>query len=328
MSQTSLAALCARLRATKGVLHKTDIALAYRGLGVADTLCRVGDDCAAIPDGDGHLLLAIEGLLDEFVQREPWFAGYCGVMVNISDVAAMGGRPTAVVDALWTASHERGATIFAGMRAAADAYGVPIVGGHTNARSDADRLAVAVLGRARRLLTSFDARPGDVVMAAIDLRGRYFEPYAYWNASTDAPASRLRGDIALLAELAEDKCCSAGKDISMGGILGTLLMLMECSGVGALVDLDRVPKPAATDIERWLMSFPSYGYLLAVPPANVDDVQQRFERRGIACAAVGTCTTGTALDVAHAGGTERFWDLGDRAFTGVPPPAVLGGGRL
>ena len=32
---------------------------------------------------------------------EPWFAGYCGVMVNLSDVAAMGGRPVAVVDALW-----------------------------------------------------------------------------------------------------------------------------------------------------------------------------------------------------------------------------------
>ena len=58
-----------------------------------------GDDCAAIPDGDGHLLFAIEGFVEDFVAQQPWFAGYCGVMVNVSDIYAMGGRPLAVVDA-------------------------------------------------------------------------------------------------------------------------------------------------------------------------------------------------------------------------------------
>jgi AIR synthase-related protein len=302
--------------------HKADIALAYRGLAGGEAPCRVGDDCAAIPDGDGYLLFAIEGLLDEFVQREPWFAGYCGVMVNISDVAAMGGRPTAVVDALWTANHARGATMFAGMRAAADAYGVPIVGGHTNARSDGDRLAVAVLGRARRLLTSFDARPGDVLLAAIDLRGAYVEPYPYWNCSTRAPGAQLRGDLAILSELAEEKCCFAAKDISMGGIIGTLLMLLECSDVGATIDLGRLPKPTGVDLERWLVTFPSYGYVLAAPPQNAADVQARFERRGIACTAFGTCTNGTALDVKLGAQTERFWDLRDAPFTGARTAAV------
>ena len=74
MNDDTLAELCARLRAAKGMQHKTDIALAYRSLEASPTPCRVGDDCAAIPDGEGYLLLAIEGLLDEFVQREPWFA--------------------------------------------------------------------------------------------------------------------------------------------------------------------------------------------------------------------------------------------------------------
>ena len=36
---------------------------------------RVGDDCAAIPDGDGYLLLAIEGFINDFVAADPWFAG-------------------------------------------------------------------------------------------------------------------------------------------------------------------------------------------------------------------------------------------------------------
>ncbi|WP_084673843.1 AIR synthase related protein [Methylobacterium sp. WSM2598] len=57
----------------------------------------VGDDCAAIPVGDGHLLLAAAGGHDGVVASDPYFAGYCGVMVNLGDVAAMGGRPLAVV---------------------------------------------------------------------------------------------------------------------------------------------------------------------------------------------------------------------------------------
>lgn len=316
MTGAALDDLCRRLRSANGLQHKTDIALAYRGLGSDPGLCPVGDDCAAIPDGDGFLLFAIEGLLDEFVAREPWFAGYCGVMVNLSDVAAMGGRPTAVVDALWTAGHERGATIFAGMRAAANAYGVPIVGGHTNARSDGDRLAVAVVGRARQLLTSFDARPGDTLLAAIDLRGAYFEPYPYWNCSTTAAPDRLRGDLAILPGLAESDLCAAAKDISMGGVLGTLLMLLECSGVGATIDLERIPKPEQAPLERWLTSFPSFGYLLAVAPERVAAVVERFARRGIACAPIGACTSDERLVVESEHVQHEFWDFRRTAFTG------------
>ncbi|MDI7048014.1 hypothetical protein QMN58_31425, partial [Escherichia coli] len=46
----------------------------------------VGDDCAALPDGDAYLLFAIEGMVSDFVQAMPWFAGYSSVMVNVSDI--------------------------------------------------------------------------------------------------------------------------------------------------------------------------------------------------------------------------------------------------
>ena len=92
----------------------------------------VGDDCAAIRDpSGGYLLLAAEGLLQRFVADDPWFAGYSAVMVNISDVCAMGGRPIAVVDVMWTPDHEMTRPVWDGMKAAARDYGVPIVGGHT-----------------------------------------------------------------------------------------------------------------------------------------------------------------------------------------------------
>jgi AIR synthase-related protein len=313
----SLADLCATVRASLGFEHKHDIAQAFRALGSASAAARNGDDCAAIPDGDGFALFAIEGLLDAFVRSEPWFAGYCGVMVNLSDVAAMGGRATAVVDALWANGDDAAREIFAGMRAASEAYGVPIVGGHTNLRSAEARLAVAVLGRAKRLLTSFGAREGDALLAAIDLRGAFYEPYAYWNCSTSAPAQRLRGDLEILPQLGEAGLCRAVKDISMGGILGTALMMLECSQLGATIDLDAIPKPEAAPIERWLASFPSFGYLIAAPPEQITEITARFTAREIACARIGTCEAGSRVMLDHAGERELLWSFEDAAFIGV-----------
>src|SRR5450631_2105807 len=259
----AISALAERVRRSSAIAAKGDIAGIARSLGLSgDNAIPVGDDCAAIPDGDGFLLLAIEGFMNEFVAGDPWFAGWCGVMVNVSDVAAMGGRPIAVVDAVWAASEAEADPVLTGMREASRAFGVPVVGGHTNTRTDRGQLSVAILGRAKRLLTSFDAQPGERLVAAIDLRGRYREPFSNWEAATDAPPARLRGDIELLPEIAEAGLSRAAKDISQGGIVGTAAMLAECSAVGIDIDLNAIPKPEGVALERWLLTFPSFSYLL------------------------------------------------------------------
>src|SRR5271157_4262583 len=90
LGSVALDEIAATLRESRGVAAKRDIAAAVARLGVSGEFpVPVGDDCAAIPDGDGFLLLAIEGFMNEFVAGDPWFAGWCGVMVNLSDIAAM-----------------------------------------------------------------------------------------------------------------------------------------------------------------------------------------------------------------------------------------------
>jgi uncharacterized protein len=302
--------IAATLRASRGVAAKRDIAAAVARLGVSgDSVVPVGDDCAAIPDGDGYLLLAIEGFMNEFVAGDPWFAGWCGVMVNISDVAAMGGRPIAVVDAVWAASDADAEPVLAGMQAASRAFGVPVVGGHTNTRTDRGQLSVAILGRARRLLTSFDAVPGDRLVAAIDLRGRYREPFSNWEAATEAPPARLRGDLEVLPSIAEAGLACAAKDISQGGIVGTTMMLAECSGVAVTIDVTAVPRPDGVALERWLQTFPSYGYILAVAPSQVGTVIGRFAARGIAAAEVGAIARGGRVAITDGRATETIWDF-------------------
>ncbi|PSB17578.1 sll0787 family AIR synthase-like protein, partial [filamentous cyanobacterium CCP2] len=276
----------------------------------------LGDDCAAIPDGEGYLLLAAEGMMPFLVEAEPWFAGWCGIMVNVSDIYAMGGRPIAVVDTLWSQSVELSQALLEGMRAAAQAYQVPIVGGHTNGHSPYNALSVAILGRADRLITSFNARPGDCLLMAIDPRGQMHPKYPFWNAATKADPVRLREDLAILPQLAEQGLCDAGKDISMGGMIGTALMLLETSGWGATLNLDAIPPLADCPLEKWLTCFPSYGFLLSVRPEKVEPVQALFHDRQLRCEVVGTVQPTSQLILQSGAESVMFWDLSREPLTG------------
>jgi hypothetical protein len=173
MTPSALAALAADLAAHPSIRGKRDIAVATGALGVGPSDAgRPGDDAAALPRPEGGWdLFAAEAFIPAFVADDPWFAGWCGVMVNLSDVAAMGGRATALTDMIWAPDAAAAAPLLAGLRAAAAAYGVPIVGGHTNLAAPALNLAVAVTGRAERLISGHGARAGDLQPSTIAAPG-------------------------------------------------------------------------------------------------------------------------------------------------------------
>jgi selenophosphate synthetase-related protein len=147
------------------------------------------------------------------------------------------------------------------------------------------------------------------LVAAIDLRGRYREPFDNWEAATSAPARRLRGDLDLLPAIAEAGLSVAAKDISQGGLIGTAMMLAECSCVGLDIDIAAIPCPDGVTAERWLRTFPSFGYLLSVAPANVAAVMAAFTERGIAAADIGAVTQGGAVSIGLGGASETVWDF-------------------
>jgi len=322
-----LTELIAQVRPALGLGQKQDIQTAVAHLGryvshnQTGSPIWLGDDCAAIPDGEGYLLLAAEGIWPPLVVSDPWFAGWCGVLVNVSDIYAMGGRPLAVVDALWSPSTEQADQLWQGMVAASQAFNVPIVGGHTNCHSPYGALSVAILGRATQLLSSFAAQPGQVLVLATQLTGQLHPQYPFWDAATQAEPAALQRQLGLLPYLAEQGLCGAGKDVSMGGILGTTLMLLETSGCGAVLDVAAIPRPAAVPLVTWLRCFPSYGFLLSLSPTHLDAVQQCFGQAGITCQAIGQMVPESQLILKAGDETEVFWDLSTQPLTGFTAPA-------
>ncbi|MBO0662875.1 sll0787 family AIR synthase-like protein [Jiella sp. MQZ9-1] len=305
-----LETLADALRAHPSICGKRAIAQATARLGLSEeSLGRPGDDAAILPrDDGGYDLLAGEGFMPRFVAEDPWFAGWCGVMVNLSDIAAMGGRSVALVDQIWAPSANIARPILDGLRSASAAYGVPIVGGHSNLASPDAGLAVTVFGKARHLLSSFDAEPGDVLLAAIDMRGHYRPQFDNFCAALEADPRRLRAQLDCLPRLAEGGLVLAGKDISQGGIAGTALMLAESAAVGIELDVDRIRPPAGTALERWLRTFPSFGFLLSVAPDRVEATRAVFAAEAVEAEVIGRVVEGNAVTFCTASSAATFWD--------------------
>eukprot|EP01037_Dinobryon_pediforme_P035945 gene35945-42625_t len=86
-------------------------------------------------------------------------------------------------------------------------------------------------------------------------------------------------------------------------------MLAECSGVAITIDVTAIPIPPDVALARWLATFPSYGYLLAVAPGDVAAVIDRFGERGIAAADIGSITAGHAISITDGRGVEVIRDF-------------------
>jgi hypothetical protein len=221
------------------------------------------DDAAILPYGDKYLLLASDGISKELFE-DPYWAGYCGVLANVNDIYAMGGRPLAMVNVLSARDDAEALSICQGMREACFKFQVPMVGGHFHPESDYPGLSIAILGETQNPLTSFGCSPQDGLLIAIDLDGRYHKNFPHWDSTSQKSSSEVLERLAVLTTLSERKWVHAAKDISNPGILGTMLMLLEASKCGADIELESIPKPEGIDLLHWLSLYPGYGFIFSV----------------------------------------------------------------
>jgi selenophosphate synthetase-related protein len=188
------------IRAYRGVVRKspiTNVAARLIPIQSEDVLAAYGEDAAVIKCGRELLLMAADGILQDLVNRNPFWAGYCAVLVNVNDIAAMGGKSIAMVNVLSCSHEEVRAKIVEGMRAACDKFGVPMVGGHLHPDTTYTAVDVAILGKTdrSRLVLSSGAGESDPIIFAMDLDGQFTEgvPYSWDTTSTRSPPTSQRG---------------------------------------------------------------------------------------------------------------------------------------
>ena len=277
---------------------------------------RNGDDAAAIPDADGYLLLAAEGIHASIVHKNPYLAGKCAVLANVNDIYAMGGRPLAMVDVIGTPEDGPAREICRGLRDNALRFKVPVVGGHLLRTETDSSVALAILGKARRLLTSFDAKPGDRIALVSNRNGMWLEDYGFWNCTLERDDESLVPNLELLPAAAEAELARAGKDVSMAGISGTVTMLAESSGIGARIDMGRIIPPPGVPLVSWLLAFMSYGFVLAVAADKMDALAGLFGDKGLSVTDIGCFHQDRRVVLARPGEEAVLWDFHLKPFVG------------
>ena len=218
----------------------------------------IGDDCAVIPQRSGRDTLVSTDMLIEgthFLRRDipPYRLGWKSAAVNISDIAAMGGQPTATFLSVALPADLETGWMEEFLRGYADIsrrFGVALLGGDTTASPDRICLNVAVLGEctsgAARLRSA--ARDDDLVCVTGSLGDSAGGLKAILegverDADVQALIDRHYLPLPRVAEglrLAATPGVHAMMDIS-DGIGSDLKHILEASGVGAVIDVPALP---------------------------------------------------------------------------------------
>lgn len=144
----------------------------------ASSLYGIGDDCAVLHYPDKEVLvtsdLLMEGVHFDLTYMPLKHLGYKSAMVNLSDIFAMGGEPKQLVVSIALSKRftvEDMEDFYAGLRLAADKWGVDIVGGDTTSSLTGLAISITAIGEAAKedIIYRSGAKPTDLICVSGDL---------------------------------------------------------------------------------------------------------------------------------------------------------------
>ena len=274
----------------------------------------VGDDCALLRPAAGMQLAVSSDMLVEgrhFLSTvAPERLGHKALAVNLSDLAACGAEPLAFTLALALPRADDAflAPLARGMLALADAHGIELVGGDTTAGPL--NLCITVFGQVppgQALLRSgavggddiwVSGQLGDARLALEVFRGTLALPgeaFETVRRAMELPQPRVALGLALRG------IASSAIDLS-DGLVGDLGHVLQRSGVGAVVQVDELPRsavlaaqPAAVQQQCLLAGGDDYELLFTAAAQQRDAVLAAGERAAVAVTRIGHIEPGHAL---------------------------------
>ncbi|MFO8002037.1 MAG: thiamine-phosphate kinase [Marinilabilia sp.] len=265
----------------------------------------IGDDCAIMPMDDHYEQVITTDLLIEEIhflrsKISPFNLGYKSLAVNLSDIAAMGGRPTGSFLSVAIPPDmevEFMDEFIEGYRALSGKYGVPLLGGDTTKSPGKLVINVCVTGiteRGKARMRS-QARPGDVVCVTGPLGDsagglkvllanheaeEEFRPLLNWHWKPEPAVNEGLW-------LARQEAVHAMIDLS-DGIASDLEHIVRGSNTGALIDVDKVPlshalkqaseKHGWNALEMALTGGEDYRLLVTIGPEYYKIIKEAYDQ--------------------------------------------------
>lgn len=234
----------------------------------ATSLTGIGDDAAVIDAGNDYILFStdmlMEGIHFDLSYMPLQHLGYKAVAVNVSDIAAMNGRPEQITIALGLSnrfSTEAVDSLYEGIKAACENFKVDLVGGDTSASASGLVISISILGRVQKdkVVYRSGAKAGNIICVTGDLGGAYMglqilerekqvfltnpdmqpdlEKYEYVVSRQLKPEARM--DI--IHDLEEFGIVPTSMIDISDGLASELLHLSDQSHVGVRIYEDKIP---------------------------------------------------------------------------------------
>ncbi|MFC1695571.1 thiamine-phosphate kinase [Pseudomonadota bacterium] len=275
------------------------------GHAIAECIVGIGDDGAVLDVPAGRDLVVCTDTLVAGVHfpaaTAPAAIGHKALAVNLSDLAAMGAEPAWFFMALTLPTEDRGwlDAFAAGMAELAADAGIVLAGGDvTSGPLSITVTALGLVGKGGALVRS-GAAAGDLVVVsgtpgaaahALAVLKEGETPAAADLSALDYPVPRLVLGRALRG------FATACIDVS-DGLAADLGHVLEQSGVGAEVDLDKLPSPASLSTvpaeDRWTLQLAGgddYELCFTVPAGSANRLDKISEECEIELTVIGLIT--------------------------------------
>ena len=215
----------------------------------------IGDDCAIIKNeireqSTVEQVITCDTMVENvhFIRKaiKPYELGRKAAATNLSDIAAMGAKPEAMILALAIPSglsNEYLEELINGV----NSWGIPLIGGDTTKAPEHLVITITAIGKAqsKHIKRRADAEVGDTIYLSGIIGDSAAGLHATLN-NTNGPTTLISAHnnptphLEIAAELATQKQVHAMMDVS-DGLASDLLHILKASNVAADVETDKLP---------------------------------------------------------------------------------------
>ncbi|MFX0028752.1 MAG: AIR synthase related protein [Candidatus Hermodarchaeota archaeon] len=249
----------------------------------------IGEDSAAIENDDKYILVTTDRIRTSFIENYPHGAGYSSILVSVDDIYACGGTPLAASIIISLKDPNTYEDILQGICDGSKKFKVPIIRGHTNIHGKCYELSSTMIGEINKqdYISAGNAQVEDDIILVVDFDGRvgkasklYYDTTMY-KSSEEVLRKRKSMNI-----IAQKHIVNASKDISNGGIFGTLLQLINYSKIGADVNITKIKIPPnlidkGYDLETYIKMYLTTSFLLTAQKKNSKEIIVTFQEYGL-----------------------------------------------
>ncbi|UCC18297.1 MAG: hypothetical protein JSV62_09280 [Promethearchaeota archaeon] len=255
----------------------------------------IGEDAAAINDNDKFILITTDRIRTEFIEKFPFGAGFSSILVSVDDIYACGGIPLAASIIISVKDPSTCNELLKGICEGSNKFQVPVIRGHTNVYSKCFELSSTMIGEIKKedYISAGNAEINDKIILAVDFDGKVGKASKlYYDTTTFKSSEIVLNKRRAMNIIAKEHLVNASKDVSNGGIFGTLLQMIKYSGVGADVNINEIEIPPTLiknnyDLVTYIKMYLTTSYILTASNNNCKKVIEMFKEHDMDAQVIG-----------------------------------------